>query len=434
LPPLPRTAWLEIDLDRLTGNVAVARAALPTGVRVEAVVKADAYGHGARPVAGWLERAGAVDGLCVATLDEGLDLRAAGVGLPILVLYPVPPDGAVEAAMAGLSLTVGDRVLLERTLRAVAGMAQAAPPLSVQVEVETGLGRAGITPGDLAAVTDAIRSARGVELAGLWSHLAAPEDAARSSAQAAIFDGAIEAISSDPRASVGDGPDGWARRPVGHLAATGGLLAASAPPYNSVRLGLGLYGVVPEGLTPAPAMRAAAAGLRPAMSLHARPVRVARLPAGHGVSYGPSFETDRPSLIATLPLGYGDGWPRALSNRAAALVRGQRVPLVGTVAMDAVMADVTDVPGDPVGIDDEFVLLGEQAGPNRAGTITPAELAQLRTTISWEVVTAMSRRLPRVYHAAAVPVGVRTLTEEVPWLPASSFGTEISATSRSTPS
>jgi alanine racemase len=415
--------------------VAAARAALPSGVRLEAVVKADAYGHGARPVAGWLERAGAVEGLCVATLDEGLDLRAAGVTLPILVLYPVPPDGAVEAARAGLSLTVGDRVLLERTLRAVARVTQPAAPLAVQVEVETGLGRAGIAPGDLAAVADAVRSAPGVELVGLWSHLAAPEDAARSSAQTATFDGAIEAISGDPRPSADGGPDGWPRRAVGHLAATGGLLAASAPAYDSVRLGLGLYGVMPEGLVPAPAMRATALGLRPAMSLHARPVRVADLPAGHGVSYGPSFETGRPSRIATLPLGYGDGWPRALSNRAAALVRGQRVPLVGTVAMDAVMADVTDVPGDPVGVDDEFVLLGEQAGPNGVGAITAAELAQARTTISWEVVTAMSRRLPRVYHAAAVPVGVRTLTEEIhPWLPASSSGTEISATSRSTPS
>jgi alanine racemase len=413
--------------------VAAVRATLPAGVRVEAVVKADAYGHGVRPVAGWLEGAGAVDGLCVATLDEGLDLRAAGLALPILVLYPIPPDAAVQAARAGLGVTVGDRVLLERTLRAIAdgstpGTSGPAAPLALQVEVETGLGRAGIAPADLAAVVDAIRTAPGVELVGLWSHLAAPEDADRSAAQAARFDRALEAIGHDLATDRG-------RRAVGHLAATGGLLAASAPPYDSVRLGLGLYGVVPEGLTPAAAMRAAAAALRPAMSLHARPVRVADLPAGHGVSYGPSFETGRPSRIATLPIGYGDGWPRGLSNRAEALVRGRRVPLVGTVAMDAVMADVTMVPGAPVGVDDEFVLLGEQVGPQGTDAITAADLALARTTISWEVLTAMSRRLPRVYHAAAVPVGVRTLAEEVhPWLPASSSGTEISATSRSTPS
>ena len=143
------------------------------------------------------------------------------------------------------------------------------------------------------------------------------------------------------------------------------------------------------------------------MSLVARPVRVIDLPAGWGISYGPTFRTARPSRIATLPLGYGDGWSRRLSNRACAIVRGRRVPLVGNVAMDAVMADVTDVPGPPVDGDDEFILLGA-SGDER---VTAAELAQERTTNSWEVVTGMSRRLPRVYHAASGPVGLRTLAE-----------------------
>ena len=138
------------------------------------------------------------------------------------------------------------------------------------------------------------------------------------------------------------------------------------------------------------------------MSLQARPVRVVDLPAGHGICYGPTFTTGRPSRIATLPLGYGDGWPRALSNRAEALVRGRRVPLVGNVAMDAIMVDVTDVPGRPVGVDDEFVLLGRQGERARSRRASWRERAP-RTR--WEVVTAMSRRLTRVYHAAAGPVG-----------------------------
>ena len=125
------------------------------------------------------------------------------------------------------------------------------------------------------------------------------------------------------------------------------------------------------------------------------------------MSYGPTFRTARPSRIATLPLGYGDGWSRRLSNRASAIVRGQLVPLVGNVAMDAVMADVTDVPGPPVDTGDEFVLLGSD-GDER---ISAEALAQERTTNTWEVVTGMARRLPRVYHAAASPVGLRTLTE-----------------------
>ncbi|HEX3428647.1 MAG TPA: alanine racemase C-terminal domain-containing protein [Candidatus Limnocylindrales bacterium] len=142
------------------------------------------------------------------------------------------------------------------------------------------------------------------------------------------------------------------------------------------------------------------------MSLHARPVRVVELAAGHGVSYGPTWRAPRASRIATIPLGYGDGWSRSLSNRAEALVRGGRVPLVGNVAMDAVMADVTDVPGPPVSVEDEFVLVGRQGDLE----ITAAELARSRNTNSWEIVTAMSGRLTRVYHHASVGLaGFRSL-------------------------
>jgi alanine racemase len=170
-----------------------------------------------------------------------------------------------------------------------------------------------------------------------------------------------------------------------------------------------VYGLPPDDFLGSDAGDLAAGGaLRPVLSLHARPVRVADLPAGWGISYGPSFTTSRPSRIATLPLGYGDGWPRSLSNRASALVRGHRVPLVGTVAMDAVMADVTDVPGALVGIADEFALIGSQGDEQ----ITVAELAAARGTVSWEVVTSLAARLPRVYHAASVPRETRTLVAD----------------------
>jgi alanine racemase len=179
--------------------------------------------------------------------------------------------------------------------------------------------------------------------------------------------------------------------------------------YDGVRPGLAVYGLVPDELLPQDGSAAAASspgtGLRPVLELRARPVRVTEVPAGWGISYGPTFTTQRPSRIATLPLGYGDGWPRSLSNRASALVRGGRVPLVGNVAMDAVMADVTDVEGPPVGVADEFVLIGRQG----ADRITVAELAAVRGTNSWEVVTDLAGRLPRVYHAASVPRELRTL-------------------------
>ena len=273
------------------------------------------------------------------------------------------------------------------------------PPLEVQLEVETGLGRGGVLGSEVVAVRRQVEAAPGVRLSGIWSHLAAPDDARRSASQ-------VEAFGR----SLGDDAPAGHR----HLASTGGLVAASAPPYDRVRPGLGLYGLVPDELSAAGLTGTLGGALRPILSLKTRPVRVVELPAGQGISYGPTFETARPSRIATLPLGYGDGWSRALSNRAAALVRGVRVPLVGNVAMDAVMADVTDVAGPPVSVDDEFVLIGEQAAPDgTVDSIAVADVARARTTNSWEVVTQMAARLPRVYHSAAVPVGVATLTEEV---------------------
>jgi alanine racemase len=194
--------------------------------------------------------------------------------------------------------------------------------------------------------------------------------------------------------------------PARHVGASEALLGDQLLPYDGVRPGLITYGLLPDELDPA-SVPAPAAGLRPVMALYARPVRVVDLPGGSGISYGPTFRTTRPSRIATLPVGYGDGFSRRLSNRASAIVRGIRVPLVGNVTMDAVMADVTDVEGPPVDTGDEFTLLGT-SGTER---LDVRDLAPERTTNSWEVVVAMSRRLPRVYHAAAGPVGLRTLTE-----------------------
>ncbi len=412
LPPLPRTAWLEIDLDALIANLAAIRVALPDGVRVEPVVKADAYGHGAIPVARALEAAGA-DGFCVATLDEALALRAAGLEAPMLVLYPIPPGLAVDAARAAVAVSAGDTVLLGRLLEAVADAG--VPDLAVHVEVETGLGRGGLEPASVAGAAAEIAASRGARLAGVWSHLQEPGDAPRTAAQVARFADATERLAASGLAV-----------PARHLAASGALVLGNAPAAEAIRPGLVVYGLAPDDIGPVGG--ALVAALRPVLALRARPVRVLDLPAGHGVSYGPTFTTTRRSRIATLPLGYGDGWPRALSNRAEALVRGRRVPIVGNVAMDAIMADVTDVPGAPVGVDDEFTLIGEQG----AERISAEQVARSRTTNVWEVVTAFSARLPRVYHAAAGIVGVRTLARgETGWL-GSSSGTATSATSRST--
>jgi alanine racemase len=395
LPLLPRTAWLAIDLDRLRDNLSALRSLVPAGTNVDPVVKADAYGHGSVPVARTLEEAGA-DGFGVATFDEALELRAGGVRAPILVLYPVPPELAHEAAAARVALTLGDAALAERTIAMVetAEMSPLEVPLEVHLEVETGLGRGGLDPALLPRVADRLRRTRGVRLAGVWSHLGSAADPGRSGRQGAAFEAAARAVGADA-----------------HLAGSGGLLAGSAAPWQRVRPGLALYGLVPEGLPLPLAVASAATALEPALSLLAHAVRIAVLSAGTAISYGEQFVTARESRIATLPVGYGDGYQRARTGGGEALVRGVRVPIVGTIAMDALMVDVTDVPGPPVSVDDEFVLLGRQG----AEQISAVELARLGTTISWEVLAGMARRLPRVYYAAAVPVGLRTLTEERGW-------------------
>ena len=403
LPPLPRTAWLEIDLDAIAGNVSAIRATLPAAVRLDAVVKANAYGHGVIPVS-WTVLAAGARGLCVATLDEALQLRAAGLAAPVLVLFPPPPDVVVDAARAGLAIAAGDALLFARTLEAYAAARRidpALPDLDVHLTLETGLGRDGLSTSEAVAAARAAAQVPGVRLAGAWSHLQAAEDRPRTVRQAGRLAAALAALDA-----AGIAP------PHRHLLASGGVLALDAfhegehATFDGVRVGLALYGIAPDDVVIRGEAAPIGAALRPAMSLRARPVRVADLPAGEGIGYGPRFITQRPTRVATLPVGYGDGWPRNRGNLAGVLVRGHRAPIRGNVAMDAMMVDVTDIPGPPVTPDDEFVLLGAQ-GSDRIGA---EELARERTTVTWEVVAVMSARLPRVYTAAAGVAGLVTLT------------------------
>jgi alanine racemase len=393
LPPLPRLVWLELDLDALASNLAILRD-LGGGAPVHPVVKADAYGHGAVPISRALVAAGA-DGLSVATMDEALELRAAGLHHPIRVMYAIPPALGPDAVRSRITVAAGDLTTVGDLLAATEAGAAGADRLEMEIEVETGLGRGGVPPAQVVPMAMIIAGSPVAELVGIWTHLQASDDAAITAGQLERFEEAAAAFR-----------EAGLPVPPRHVAASGGLLTGIAG-YDGVRPGLSIYGIIPDefaGRTLAAPSRAA---FRPVMSLHARPIRVAHLPPGHGVSYGPTFRTSRPSRIATLALGYGDGYARANANRAEALVRGRRVPLVGNVTMDAAMFDVTDVPGSPVGVEDEFVLLGSQEDER----ITAEDLALLRNTNTWEVVVQMAGRLPRVYHAAAGAVGLRTLTE-----------------------
>ncbi len=391
LPPLPRSVWLEIDEAVLAHNLDVFRRI--SGVGVYAVVKADAYGHGLLPVARVFERAGA-DRLCVASFDEAVALRDGGISAAVLVLFPTPPVAAIEeAAQRSIELTLSDRISKDVLDSWHANSAR--PELMLHVEVETGLTRGGFDPAYVPTVLEGIGDTPGFRVGALWTHMATPTESEFTAQQVAAFDRAAENIRH-----VG------LPVPPRHIAATGALLSGHVPAYEGIRVGLGLYGIVPDDLVVAAQFRSLVDQLRPAMTLKCQALRTETFPAGTRVSYGGRWTAERESIIATLPVGYADALPRN-APPGDVLVRGRRAPIVGSVAMDAVMVDVTDVPG--VTVDDEFVLLGRQGDDE----ISANDLARLRNTIPWEVLTSMSQRVPRVYYAGSVLLGLRSLAGEV---------------------
>jgi alanine racemase len=382
-----RGAWVEVDLGALRENHRALRAALPSATGMGVVVKADGYGHGIEACARVAAEEGAAL-LAVATLDEGLALRGSGIEVPILVLYPVPIAAVAAAARAGLALTVGDPdyalALAQETERLPEDLARR--PLEVHVEVDTGMSRGGIAPSGLVGTARALASSRRVLRGGTWSHLASPEDEKVAAKQVRVFEASLEGLRS-----AGFDPG------VRHLASSGGLLCGTAPAYDLVRLGLAWYGVVaPEWAARGSAI---ARSLRPALSVRARPVRVARLEAGARVGYGGDWTGTAGSVVATLPLGYADGIPRSSWPGGEALVRGVRVPLVGRVSMDALGVDVSRVPD--LGPDEEFTLIGAQG----AERILVTEVAAQRRTIAWEVLTSLGPRLPRLHRESGRATG-----------------------------
>ena len=377
-PPAP--AWIEVDVGALEHNARVLRRAVPATARLGILVKANGYGHGLE-LAADAAIAGGADELVVASLAEGLALRGQGIDAPVLVVYPILPDGVAAAAAARLDLTIsgGDGVGTTLAAWAAARETGVAETLRLHVEVDSGMGRGGIPPDRLVEVVRAIDPMPGAELAGIWSHLADGRDAAVTAAQTASFDSATEALVATGRSL-----------PTRHVIATDALFASTASAYDLARIGLGFYGELGIGVEPAPALAPFAAELRPAMTVKARAVRVETVAEGAAVGYGGEWVAVRPSRIATLPIGYADGWSRRSWPGGSAIVRQRRVPIVGRVSMDSLSVDITDVDG--LAADDEFVLLGSQ-GDMR---ITATEVATQRGTIPNEVLSTLGPRLPRI--------------------------------------
>jgi len=369
-----RPTRAEIVLGALTRNLATLHAAAP-GVDVLAVVKADAYGHGAVPVSRALEAAG-VRFLGVALVEEGLVLREAGLRSDILVLGGAYDGGwelMLEHRMVPVVFRSEHLTALEAAARARGTTARA------HLKVDTGMGRLGVLPADVPAFLDAARVCRRVELEGLCSHFANADlaDATLTGLQVTRFRTALQqmrAAGFDPR---------WR-----HLSNSAGLLALpearDGVEMNLARPGLALY-----GLAPAPWLRPPRA-LEPVLRWKTAVMHLKSVAAGTPISYGSTWTAPRPSRIATLPVGYADGWSRLLSNRGSVLVRGRRAPIVGRVCMDLCMVDVTDIPGAEVG--DEVVLLGRQGNEEQDAH----RLAALQSTIVYDVLCAIGARVPRV--------------------------------------
>lgn len=366
-------AWIEIDHDAVRANLALVRATAAQA-QVIAVVKANAYGHGAVPVARTLLEAG-VERLAVATVGEAVELRAAGVAVPILVLWAIGEQEAPVAATHALEPMVD----AERSVTALeAAAAREGIRVGVHLKIDTGLGRQGIAPDDAVALATRIARSRHLRLAGTMSHLAVPgEDDAHTEVQALRLSRLVDAMRS---AGIDPG--------IVHLNASGGMLAGPVAFADAVRPGLAIYGLRPPWAVDRDP------GLHPALSLKARAIRVFDLGAGEAIGYGLTFRAPRATRIATLGLGYGDGWPRVHGNNGSVLVRGARAPIVGAISMDGLTVDVGEIDGVTYG--DEFVLIGEQNGAR----ITADDVAVERRTINYEVTTALRERLPRLHLGA----------------------------------
>lgn len=371
----PHRAWIEVDHRAIRDNLAAVRRVAGTDKQVIAVVKANAYGHGAVPVSRTLVAAG-VERLAVATIGEGLELRDAGLTPPILVLWGLgTQEEARTAVQAELEPVVYD-------LRAIglleSAAADAGRRASVQLKVDTGLGRQGAIPEEAVDLAARIARSRHLRLAGTLSHLAvAGEDESYTEVQVLRL-----AQTLDTMRSAGIDPG------LVHVSATGGFMAGAGAFADAVRPGISLYGLVPAWAA------GADHGLRPALALKALALRIFELPAGEALSYGLRFRASSATHIATLGIGYGDGWPRIHTNNGRALVRGRSVPVVGTVSMDGLTVDLGQA--DDVTYGDEFVLIGEQDGAR----ITADEVAAERRTINYEVTTALRERLPRIHIGA----------------------------------
>lgn len=371
--------WVEVGFDALRSNLAWIRHRVGPRVKILAVVKADAYGHGLPQIAGALMHGG-VDIFGVATLNEALGVRAVGAGWPILLLGSSLPAEVETAVRHNVMPTISS---LDEARRFQSEAARQKKTLAVHVKVDTGMGRLGFWHEEAVEPIQRIAAMPSLRLQGIYTHFpSAEDDAAFSLEQVEKFRAVVQ------QAGV--------RIPLRHADNSAGVLNIHAgsqrlgSPFNVVRPGLMMYGIVPPGLPPVPQ-------LQPTLGFKSRVILVKRIAAGRSISYGRTFVAQRPMRVAIVGAGYGDGYSRDLSNRGEVLIRGHRCPVLGRVTMDQTIADVSDTRFRDLSAGEEVVLVGRQG----RDCITAVELAAWAGTIPWEAMTSITKRVPRVYTGAA---------------------------------
>jgi alanine racemase len=375
---MPLRAIAEVNLAAIERNVNLLRSKLAPHGRLCAVVKADGYGHGAVPVARAALQAGA-DQLAVATAMEALELRDAGVAGPVLIMGAISADELPQALSARAEVTAWDAGFVEVLARAAANQAE---PTRVHVKLDTGLGRLGTRDPELAvAAAQAVQAASpALELAGAMTHFAtADEDLEFVAEQLRTFAPFVERL----RAMSPD--------LIAHAANSAATLRVPESHLDMVRCGIALYGCDPMNEDPLPL------GLEPALSLSSYVAAVKQAEPGQSAGYGRRFIARRPTWLGTIPIGYGDGVSRALSNNCDVLIAGHRFPLVGTVSMDNITVDLGSTPAVAVG--DPAVLIGCDGSERQ----TAEQIARREGTISYEVLCGITCRVPRRYNRDGIP-------------------------------
>jgi len=368
-----RPTRAEIDLQALLHNFFLAKKFSGPERKVLAAVKSDAYGHGAVPAARILERHGA-DFLGVALTEEGIELRTAGIGLPILLLGGFYPGQEGALLDHGLTPVIFD-LEAARRLNETARLRDIRHPC--HLKIDSGMGRVGFREEELDAVLAGLRDFSSLEMQGVLSHFALSDYPGHPS-----IANQMECF----RRSLGRIRAAGFRPALCHISNSAAVLSLQLPECNMVRPGIMLYGSPPS------AHFEKDFDLRPVMSLRTAISQLKKVPEGTGVSYGHRFVTSRPSLVAAIPVGYGDGYSRRLSNIGEVLIRGRRAPVAGTICMDWTLIDVTHIPDVRVG--DAVTLLGEENGER----ISAEEWAEKVGTISYEIYCGIGKRVPRVYH------------------------------------